>query len=329
MEGIGLNWVDLVIVLIVGIALADGFIRGFLLQFIELVAFVAAIVIGLSWYRPLADWLIDVLSISALIAKPVAFLGLWLAIDLSLSFGLRFVYRRLPKIVVSSLPNRLAGVVPAALKSVAYLGLALTVLLSLPFSSFVRRPIENSRLAAGIVSQTNSLVHALERSLGGSIGQTFNFLTTGETGNEQPTSITPVAADRLQSEPALEEQMLNLINEERQKVGLNNLVADEELREVARNHSRDMWIRGYFDHINLDGQDPFDRIRAAKIDFVNAGENLALAPSIDIAHFGLMRSPTHRDNILSDAFGRVGIGVISAGVDGLMVTQNFANAKED
>jgi len=328
MEGIGLNWVDLLIAVLILIALGDGFIRGFLIQFIELAAFIIAISVGLTWYRSLADWLIGVLGLSALLAKPVAFLGLWLAVDLALSFGLRFVYQRLPKIFIHSLPNRIAGVLPAFLKSVAYLGLALTVVLSLPFSSQFKRPIESSRFASEIVLRTNALVHTLERSLGGSIAQTFNFLTTGETSHEPPTTLTPVAADRLQEETALEEEMLSLVNEERQRAGLGVLVADNELRAVARAHSRDMWIRGFFDHINPDGQDPFDRIRAANIVFVNAGENLALAPSIDIAHFGLMRSPTHRDNILSDAFGRVGIGVISAGVDGLMVTQNFANTKE-
>jgi uncharacterized protein YkwD len=56
-----------------------------------------------------------------------------------------------------------------------------------------------------------------------------------------------------------------------------------------------------------------------------AGENLAMAQSLNIAHDGLMKSPGHRANILRLHFGRVGIGVLDGGRDGLMVTQNFRN----
>jgi uncharacterized protein YkwD len=58
---------------------------------------------------------------------------------------------------------------------------------------------------------------------------------------------------------------------------------------------------------------------------LNAGENLALAPTLTIAHEGLMNSPGHRANILQKKFGRVGIGVMEGGFHRLMITQNFRN----
>jgi len=45
------------------------------------------------------------------------------------------------------------------------------------------------------------------------------------------------------------------------------------------------------------------------VSFRTAGENLALAPTVQIAHTGLMNSPGHRANILHSQFGRVGIGI--------------------
>ena len=62
-----------------------------------------------------------------------------------------------------------------------------------------------------------------------------------------------------------------------------------------------------------------------KIKFISAGENLAYAPTVEIAHQGLMNSPGHRENILRPSFGRVGIGVIDGGVYGKMFTQDFAD----
>src|SRR5690606_32347002 len=123
----------------------------------------------------------------------------------------------------------------------------------------------------------------------------------------------------------LEAEMLDLINAERKKQNLAILKPDSELTEVARNHSRDMFARSYFSHNTPDGLSPFDRIRKANIMFLSAGENLALAQTLQIAHEGLMNSPGHRANILRFSFGRVGIGVLDGGRYGLMITQVFKN----
>jgi uncharacterized protein YkwD len=56
-----------------------------------------------------------------------------------------------------------------------------------------------------------------------------------------------------------------------------------------------------------------------------AGENLALAQTLSIAHTGLMHSPGHRANLLHRSFHRVGIGIIEGGVHGLMISQEFRN----
>ena len=117
--------------------------------------------------------------------------------------------------------------------------------------------------------------------------------------------------------------MLQMINEERQKHGLKLLQADPEMLQVARAHSQDMFAKGYFAHDDLDGKDPFDRMRAANIRFATAGENLALAQTVGIAHVNLMNSPGHRANILNPSFGRVGIGILDGGFYGLMISQEF------
>ena len=38
-----------------------------------------------------------------------------------------------------------------------------------------------------------------------------------------------------------------------------------------------------------------------------------------------MTSPGHRANILRPQFGRMGVGILDAGVHGLMVTQAYRN----
>ena len=94
---------------------------------------------------------------------------------------------------------------------------------------------------------------------------------------------------------------------------------------MGRKHSSDMFARGYFAHYTPEGESPFDRMNAAGVKYVSAGENLALAPTLMLAHNGLMNSPGHRANILRPQFGRVGIGIVDGGVRGLMISQEFKN----
>jgi uncharacterized protein YkwD len=86
-----------------------------------------------------------------------------------------------------------------------------------------------------------------------------------------------------------------------------------------------MFERGYFSHVTPVGVDPFKRMHGAGIRFFTAGENLAMAPTVTIAHRGLMNSPGHRENILNPAFKRVGIGVYSNAFYGKVFSQEFTN----
>lgn len=122
--------------------------------------------------------------------------------------------------------------------------------------------------------------------------------------------------------PEAERAMLDAINEERRARDLEPLSWCSACAEVARAHSEDMYRGGYFSHEDLEGNGPFDRMKAARISYGAAGENLALAPSVDEAHTGLMGSPDHRANILRPGFHEVGIGIYE-GPYGLMCTQLF------
>src|SRR5690606_23930162 len=111
----------------------------------------------------------------------------------------------------------------------------------------------------------------------------------------------------------------------RAAAGLGSLTLDQSLVDVARDHSSDMWARGFFSHVNPDGLDPFDRMKAAGIKFGWAGENLAIAPTTAVAHQNLMDSPGHRENLLSPNFRRIGIGVAHHSEMGLIFTQVFTD----
>jgi uncharacterized protein YkwD len=107
-----------------------------------------------------------------------------------------------------------------------------------------------------------------------------------------------------------EDLMVDLINDTRKDFGLNILKYDKTVNEVARTHSRDMVDNNYFNHVNLKGESPADRMEKADYKMSIVGENLAYGQFSSIfAHEGLMNSIKHRENILNGQYERVGVGV--------------------
>ncbi|SFR09252.1 CAP domain-containing protein [Desulfoscipio geothermicus] len=120
-----------------------------------------------------------------------------------------------------------------------------------------------------------------------------------------------------------EQKMLNLVNQERQQVGLAPLKSNLELVRLARLKAQDMIDLGYFGHTSPTYGSPFDMINSAGIKYYYAGENLAGAYSVDVAHNALMNSDGHRANILNPNFKEVGIGIVDGGPYGKMFVQLF------
>lgn len=120
-------------------------------------------------------------------------------------------------------------------------------------------------------------------------------------------------------------ELLNDINKERKAQGLNEVILADDLNNLAQLHSEDMAKNNYFSHMNLSGNMPEDRRKNLNIS-TPVAENLAKDVSIIYAHESLMRSGTHRSNILGKEWTRVGLGIAKTTSDGgyLMITEEFS-----
>lgn len=120
-----------------------------------------------------------------------------------------------------------------------------------------------------------------------------------------------------------EQQMVNLVNLERQRAGLKPLTVDKRLVRLARLKSQDMVDKNYFSHQSPTYGSPFDMMKNAGVTYRWAGENIAGAGTVDSAHNALMNSAGHRANILKPEFTHIGIGIVPGGPYGMMFTQMF------
>lgn len=125
--------------------------------------------------------------------------------------------------------------------------------------------------------------------------------------------------DRSSSEPnrneladAYEQQIFDLTNVFRLKIGAPVLTWHDQAATAARLHSADMAERGYFAHDNLEGQAPWDRMEAAGVPaYAVASENIAAGyPNAFRAHAGWINSAGHRENMLDPDLAMLGVGVI-------------------
>lgn len=120
-----------------------------------------------------------------------------------------------------------------------------------------------------------------------------------------------------------QQHMLDLINQERSKVGVAPLKIDSKLQKMAQVKAEDMVAKSYFDHTSPTYGSPFDMMKKFGISYTSAGENIAGNSTVNKAHTALMNSPGHKANILKSSFNYIGIGVTTSPKYGKMFAQDF------
>ncbi|HVR87978.1 MAG TPA: CvpA family protein [Candidatus Limnocylindria bacterium] len=318
-----MNPVDLLLLAAFVLAAALGVRSGFIATLYGLVTWIVSIPVAFVAQVP-GGSLIARVGFPAPVATTLAFVAVLLVVTSGFSvLGSAFVFpfvRRLHRDRVLSLADRLLGVLPAVLRALVIAAIGLAAAQVVPLQTDVRAAIEGSRIAQALIAD----VAAVRPQLG------------ALAGNDEgaPVFVTKLAEDQTQkldlpdglslaADPEAEQRLVVLVNQERTSRGLAALVLDSRLVSVAREHSQEMFRLKYFGHQSPLTGSPFDRLAAAQILYTRAGENLAYAQSVVVAHRGLMDSEGHRENILRTEFTRIGIGVISAGPYGRMVTQMF------
>lgn len=317
-----MNIIDIILIIIILSALWNGISKGFISGTAGLISWIGSLLLTFLLYRPLAAF-VDSHVMSNVWTMPLVFLASLLIIAALVSLLISRVLQAIPPAVHQHKLNKIVGFVPGAIVGFLYAAIVASLLLLLPIASTLTAYTRESPLAQQLTTGLERVERPFAPVFEEAVNRSINKMTIAPESSESvPLPFTVTAPE---PRPDLESDMLQLINTERDKAGLPSLKHDEELTPVAREHSADMFARGYFSHISPEGSTPFDRIRQANITFLTAGENLAIAQTLPLAHEGLMNSPGHRANILRPAFGRVGIGILDGGVYGLMVTQKFRN----
>lgn len=318
--------IDLLLGLALLGALLAGYRRGFIRSAARLAVLAAALWTG---YRagPAGAGLVESWTGSGPLASR------WIssaAIFLVILIGGRLAARRLADLLGSLHPvDRTAGALLSGAGFAAVAALLLLLATAVPSPPpWLEGYLAESRAARLVEEQAAAAAPAISRILGDRLLESYINITRyiGEAravveGGDRvdfPAADTASLTDR----PAAAAALFDLLNMARIENGAGAAAWSEALAEVAGRHGREMYEEGYFSHVSPVSGMVGSRLRAEGIPFRAAGENLALSPTVDTAHEGLLASPSHRAAMLDPVFTRVGISAIE-GPMGLMVVQVF------
>ena len=145
--------------------------------------------------------------------------------------------------------------------------------------------------------------------------------------------LLPYNIDKVSAHSINAQKLIELANDDREKVGLPKLRNSTELTSAAYAKANDMLKTQYWDHFGPNGETPWQFISDAGYEYVYAGENLAKGfTSNSGIHDAWMASPTHRDNILSGNYKEIGIAIVEGellGEDTILVVQMFGNRTDE
>ncbi|HEL4824394.1 TPA: sporulation protein [Clostridioides difficile] len=123
---------------------------------------------------------------------------------------------------------------------------------------------------------------------------------------------------------ASQKEVVDLVNIERAKAGLNPLTLDSSISNVATKKSQDMIDNNYFSHNSPTYGSPFDMLKKFGISYKTAGENIAMGQKTpkEVVN-AWMNSEGHRKNIMNPNFSKIGVGVAQKSGGSIYWTQIF------
>jgi len=136
-----------------------------------------------------------------------------------------------------------------------------------------------------------------------------------EERNETPNGTTTSAQA---------EEVLQLVNKERSKQGLQPLTLSEKLTSIANVKAADMRDRNYFDHTSPTYGSPFEMLQHFGVSYTAAGENIAAGQkNAEAVMTDWLNSSGHRANIMNKEYKELGVGYVTGGSYGTYWVQLF------
>ena len=145
----------------------------------------------------------------------------------------------------------------------------------------------------------------------GHLGKEYLPAGLSVTKNISPAAPAPVSSG---STDGMGNELMIMINNARQGVGIGSVALDGQLSGVSQSRSNDMAGRNYFSHVTPEGTDFINALKSAGVPFKLTGEIIAMNnyssdKTVRAAYDTFMNSPGHKAIIMDGRYNTAGVGV--------------------
>ncbi len=162
---------------------------------------------------------------------------------------------------------------------------------------------DNLRFTVRGKSSGTAKIRVYTKGYSKSTAETFTVTVSG--GNSVAISSDSAA----ETDNSMAEQVVALVNKEREKLGLSAVTLDEDLQRAA--DVRVVEITEKFSHTRPDGRSCFTAFKEAGISYGAAAENIAAGrTTAEGVMKDWMNSPGHKANILNPDLKKIGVGYL-------------------
>ncbi|QAT44091.1 serine protease [Aminipila luticellarii] len=135
---------------------------------------------------------------------------------------------------------------------------------------------------------------------------------TGKDTTTNPNTGKDTTTNNTGTFGSYEQQVVDIVNQERAKSGLAPLTINAKLSQVAEKKAEDMRDQNYFSHTSPTYGSPFDMMKQFGITYTAAGENIAKGQKTpqDVMT-AWMNSSGHRANIMNSNYQQIGVGYVT------------------
>ena len=236
------NFLDIIIILIILFYVREGYTLGFTLAFLDLISFIIAFIAALKFYTFVAAFFSTFFNMPLGLANALGFFLVAFVSEVIMSLLARRITKYLP-----SLPpgtwftkafasvNHWLGILPGLVSAFIILSFLLSIIVTFPSSPLIKGAVNNSVIGAKLVANTSQFENALNEVFGGALNQTLNFLTVEPKSDETIQLHYKVKNGTVDAKA--EQQMFQLVNQQRVSAGLDPLIFDDSLRGCCPWHA--------------------------------------------------------------------------------------------
>ena len=201
-----MNWIDIVLIAVILMAVWSGWSKGFLLGSLELLGWLGSVCAGFAFYPYTVNIFQRFFPSLGIWITPLAFILTIILARLILSVIINEILKITPKQIHYSMFNHAAGMIPGFLNGLIYAIILSALLLAFPLSQNIVNTARESKMANNFALQVEWLSEKLSPVFDKAVDKGINKLTVEPKSNE--IIKLPFKTMHFKERPDLENRML-------------------------------------------------------------------------------------------------------------------------